>query len=236
MALVFVDIAMKTTALAVSFASFSFSLLALPGLAAADATAAAAPAPAPPSTVAVAPAPAAAPAADDSRPKLGAELAIMPVGSLGASIGNMSTRVDSATAMGLGATVRFPLNSIFALDLAPRLVFNVKGSDADNSATELDVRARLSAGGEAAPGVRVYAAVAPGYSALFLPDSSGDSSTPTGFILGFAAGTAIKVAPGIAVTGEIGYQLGFQSVSIQNTDVGLDTRFFTLSGGVLFDL
>src|ERR1041385_3214023 len=186
MAFVFVNIAMKTTALAVSFASFSFSLLTLPARPppppAQPPPSSAAPTPPPPSTVAIAPIPVVAPAAEDTRPKIGAELAIMPVGSLGASVGNMSTRVDSATAMGLGATARFPLNSVFALDIAPRLVFNVKGSDADNSATELDVRARLSAGGDAAPGVRVYAAVAPGYSALFLPDSSGDSSTPTGFI------------------------------------------------------
>jgi len=214
---------MKTSALA-----FTLSVLGMHGLAAAQTATVAPP---PPSTTEVA-----APPERSATPRAGVELAVLPIGSIGASVGGVSARTDSAAALGVGGVLQLPLGAVFALDLAPRVLFNVKGSDADSSATELDVRARITAGSLVSPGVRVYAALEPGFSALFLPNSTSDTPSPKGLILGFGAGAAFKVMPALWLTGELGYQIGFQSMTVSNTEVGLDTRFFHLTGGVLFDL
>jgi hypothetical protein len=214
---------MKTSALA-----FTLSVLGMHGLAAAQTATVAPP---PPGMAAVAP-----PPEHSATPRAGVELAVLPIGSLGASVGNASTRVDSAAAFGVGGVLQLPIGAVFALDLAPRVLFNVKGSDDDSSATELDVRARVTAGSLVSPGVRIFAALEPGFSVLFLPNSTSTSPSPKGLILGFGAGAAVRVAPALWLTGELGYQIGFQSMTVTNIEVGLDTRFFHLTGGVLFDL
>jgi hypothetical protein len=179
---------------------------------------------------------------EEPQVRLGAELSILPTGSLTAEANNQSMSVDTATAIGVGAVLQFPLNSIFTVDLAPRYVFNVKGNDDDESATELDLRARLTAGGRVAPAVRLYAAVEPGYSILFPPDApSGiEMSNPKGLTLGLAAGAAFTVQPRLQVTGEIGYQFGFQSATVsvlgQSADFDLKSNYLHIALGLLFDL
>jgi hypothetical protein len=161
---------------------------------------------------------------------------LLPVGSLEASAGDATLSTDTAVTMGVGGVLQHPINHMFTVELAPRVVFHVKGSKAEESATELDLRGRVTAGGYVSPDIRLYAAFEPGYSFLVLPDDMMDMPSPNGLTAGFAVGAAFKAAPKTMVTTELGYQLGFQTTRVLGTDVDLKTDFLHVAVGVLFDL
>ena len=188
-------------------------------------------------------APAARPLERSPSVRIGGEIALLPVGTLTAQSGSDKASFDSESTLGVGGILQIPLNNVFTIDLAPRIVFNVKSKDDKDSATELDLRARLTAGGNVAPNARLYAALEPGYSFLFLPidpPAGVDMSTPRGLTFGVAAGAMFRVAPGVHLTGELGYQFGFQSTTIsalgQSVDLDVTASFLHLAGGVLLDL
>ncbi len=175
--------------------------------------------------------------------RIGGELALLPLGTLTVESGTQKRSFDSEVTLGVGGVVQIPLSEIFTIDFAPRIVFNVKSENDTDSATELDLRARLTAGGNVAPSTRLYAAVQPGYSFVFLPTDPPDGvnmSTPSGLTFGLAAGAMFRVSPGVHITSEIGYQFGFQTTTLsaagQSVDVDLTTSFLHLSGGILLDL
>jgi hypothetical protein len=166
--------------------------------------------------------------------RIGFELALLPLGSLGAAANGQSASTDTETAFGLGAVLQHPIDSTFTMELVPRLLLNVKGTNDTDSAKELDLRVRGTAGTHVAPNVRLYAALEPGYSMLFLPGNA--SNTPSGPTIGVAAGAAITVAPKTLLTAELGYQFGWQSTNVMGVDVDINTQFLHVAAGVLFDL
>jgi hypothetical protein len=175
--------------------------------------------------------------------RIGAELALLPVGTLTVATGSEKASFDSSATLGVGGVLQFPLNETFTIDLAPRIVFNVKSENDTDSSTELDLRARLTAGGNVSPDTRLYAALQPGYSFLFVPIDAPpgvEMSTPSGLTLGLAAGAVFRVSPGVHLTTEIGYQFGFQATTLraagQSIDIDVTASFLHLAGGVLFDL
>jgi hypothetical protein len=207
--------------------------------------AAAVPPPVPAWSVTSQPEPAMAPPAAERRPavRIGAELALLPLGKLTAESGSDKASFDSVTTLGIGGVLQIPLGNIFTIDLAPRIVFNVKSEEDTDSATELDLRARLTAGGYVAPKARLYAALEPGYSFLFLPidpPPGVEMSNPSGLTFGIAGGAALRVSPGVHLTTEVGYQFGFQSSTVealgQSVDIDVTASFLHLAGGVLVDL
>lgn len=219
---------MKTFALA--FALVILALSSLPVVATAQ-----------PAGVDVAPMPiAAAPApvvAEPEEPavRLGAEVAVLPFGTLHGSAGGTATRSDTAMAMAIGGVLQHPIARVATFDLAPRLLFNVKGQDAEQSATQLDLRARVTIGTYPTPQLRVFAAIEPAYSYLFLPDA-GDMGVPNGFALGFGAGAEIGVAPKTKVTIALGYQRAYHSTKVLTEDLDLSTSFLHFAFGLLVDL
>jgi hypothetical protein len=175
--------------------------------------------------------------------RIGGELALLPLGTLTVETGSEKASFDSEVTLGVGGVLQIPLNEIFTIDFAPRIVFNVKSENDTDSATELDLRVRLTAGGHVAPNTRLYAALQPGYSFVFLPidpPAGVEMSTPSGLTFGLSAGAVFRVSPGVHVTTEVGYQFGFQSTTLsaasQAVDVDLTTSFLHLAGGVLLDL
>src|SRR5437763_21111 len=60
---------------------------------------------------------------------VGGDLDLLPLGTIEASGGGQSISSDTAFAFGLGGFVEKRLTPIFGLGLAPRYIFNVKGSD-----------------------------------------------------------------------------------------------------------
>jgi hypothetical protein len=211
-------------------------------------------APAAPPAGSVSAAPSAAPAVPEAAPgrraldrrpavRIGGELALLPLGTLSVQVGSDKSSFDSKVTLGVGGVLQIPLNEILTIDFAPRIVFNVKSDDDTDSATELDLRARLTAGGHVAPNTRLYAALEPGYSFLFLPTdppAGVEMSTPSGLTFGVAAGAMFRVSRGVHLTTEIGYQFGFQGTTVsaagQSVDLDLTTSFLHFAGGVLLDL
>lgn len=60
-----------------------------------------------------------------------------------------------------------------------------------------------------APGVQLYASVAPGYTILMSPDDGVDSTK--GFSIGGAGGVSYDLSPRMFLSGEVGYQRAFSS-------------------------
>lgn len=165
---------------------------------------------------------------------VGGNLQLLPTGSLKASANGRDSSADTATAFAIGALAEVRVNPFLSIGFAPRYIFNIKDTspNSTDSATQLDLAVRVAAGTEVAPKARVYGFVAPGYSFMFLPSSANGISNPSGFIVGFGAGASYEIAPKIALTGELGYQLGFQGTTVQGTSVDLKDNYLQIGVGI----
>jgi hypothetical protein len=130
------------------------------------------------------------------------------------------------------------LNQFLFIGLAPQFIFNVKSDDSGDSdaAQEVDLRARIGGIAKVADTIRVFGYAAPGYSIVMLPDEFEGIDNPAGFVLGFAAGAAFDLAPSTYLTGEVGYQLGYQSTEFLNNDADFKTNYLHLGVGLGFRL
>ena len=176
---------------------------------------------------------------------LGGHLGLSPIGTLKAKAsaqgGELSDSVDTATAYELGAQFDFRIMPFLSVGLAPAVLLHIKGQDDKDSASQLDLPIRVTAGGNVMPQLRIYGFVAPGYTILFPPaDDMGNSDRLSGFMVGFGGGVGFKVAPRFAVTGELGYQFRFpsetQTVLGTPVDVTLQDNFLTFAIGVVAGL
>ena len=190
------------------------------------------------------PPPAAAPAAEveasaqPAKPfSLGAQLELLPVGSMDVTISgpviNGSDSTSTSTAFGLSATFGYDVTPNISIGAAPRLLFNVQGENAKSSAKEFDLRARLAVHGEVAPQVQLYGYAAPGYT--WVIPSKGDINS-TGPAIGFGAGASYDVSSDLFVNAELGYQIAFVSAESEGTTVDVDVSYLHLGigGGTRF--
>jgi hypothetical protein len=168
-------------------------------------------------------APAAAPS--DSKMRIALNVVPMPfLGKISASGGGFSVSNDAAFAFGIMPVFDYAINSTFFVGLGPMYTFNVKGKDAmGDAAKEIDIMLRAGGGAPVADKMSVYGYLSPGYSIVSPP--SGDSAK--GFVIGAHAGGMMDITPSAFVNAELGYQMGFQSVS------GFDfkTSFFQIGLG-----
>lgn len=170
----------------------------------------------------------------DSKVWIGGHLGLSPIGSLEASAsggGNsVSASVDAAAAFEIGGLIEYRVTPNISIGFTPTVLLNVKGTDDKDSATALDLPLRLSAGANVAPRVRLYGFAAPGYSILFPPsDAQGNTTHPSGFMLGFGGGVGYRVAPKFMLAGELGYQFRFLSTSEQGVDISLHVNYLTFA-------
>ena len=192
--------------------------------------------------------PAAAPAAEpavaaehgaagaETKMRLGLNVVPMPFGTLKASGGGLSTSADAKFAYGAFAFFDYLFTPNLFGGLAVQYTLNVNSKD-DNgdAAKQLDIMLRLGGGGYVADKLQLYGYASPGYSIVMVPSNTGYDN-PKGFMVGFHAGAMYDVTPGAFVNLEIGYQLGFQSVSVLGTSVDFKTNFAQvgLGGGLRF--
>jgi hypothetical protein len=168
-------------------------------------------------------APAAAPS--DSKMRIGLNVVPMPfLGKLSASVAGISASTDAAFAFGVMPVFDYALNSTFFVGLGPMYTFNVKGKDSmGDAAKEIDIMLRVGGGAPVAEKIQVYGYLSPGYSIVSVPQ--GDS--PKGFVVGAHAGGMMDITPSAFVNAELGYQMGFQSVS----GADFKTSFFQIGLG-----
>ncbi len=181
-----------------------------------------------------------------SRPAaLGLSFSLLPSGQLslsGSSGGQtVSESADTDLATALSPFFDYALSPYFTLGFSPQVIFNVKGSNGVDSATQYDFRARLTVQAPVSPRVLVFGRVSPGYSIVDLPSSAKSSadgsslSDPKGFLLDVSAGVSGQILPNAFVVFDLGYQWGFQTATItdagQSVDVDFRTRYLHLGLG-----
>jgi hypothetical protein len=176
-----------------------------------------------------------------ARTWLGADLELLPSGSLHqtASFGQPSD-ASAQTAYALGGTLEQRIGDLFAIGFAPRLLWNIGPADALTGASgqsaptgkQLDLRARVAVGTDLSPATRVFAYVAPGYSIGFQP-SGADTVHPHGVIAGGGVGVMHALGPTFALVVDIGYQMGFQGYTDPSRgEIDDRTSFFHLAIGL----
>lgn len=165
---------------------------------------------------------------------LGGSVGVSPVGSLKISSQGAELTTDTATAYQVNALVDFHLAPAVSLGFAPGVLFNVKGNTGTESATMIDLPVRLAIGGLVAPSLRIYGFASPGYAFLLLPSNNGGGEvpTPSGFMIGFGGGLQVRVAPKLAITGELGYQYRFTSASQDGIDGSFQVDYLTFAIGL----
>jgi len=180
-------------------------------------------------------APAAAPAgtmggAAASQMRVGLNVVPMPFGKFKTDVGS----VDTKFAFGVFPFFDYLIHPNFFVGIAPQYTFNVKPKDVDgDAAKELDIMLRLGGQGYVANQLQLYGYASPGYS-IVMPPSGGTNAK--GFVLGLHAGAMYDVTPGAFLNLEIGYQLGFQKVSVGGVSGDTKTSFaqIGLGGGIRF--
>jgi outer membrane protein with beta-barrel domain len=162
--------------------------------------------------------------------RVGGNLELLPVGTISASDGSDSESADLDPAFGIGGSAELDVHPNVSVGAAPRFILGVKTESSEKSAKELDLMLRVTAHVPVSPTMQLYGYASPGYSMIFLPDN--DDENPKGFALGFGAGAAYAITDRAFVTGELGYQLGFQALKIQGTSLDLTTDYLHLGVGV----
>ena len=156
-----------------------------------------------------------------SAPKMSvqAQVEVLPVGSASSTDNGMTTSSDAAVAYGITGAFDYAVLPYLSVGVAPRLVLNVNGKDAEagaKSGQQIDLRARLLAHFPVAKDLEVYASVMPGYTILTSPVD--EVSNATGFAIGGAAGLTYNVSPKLFVNGEVGYQRAFAGFDVKIAD------------------
>jgi outer membrane protein with beta-barrel domain len=164
----------------------------------------------------------------DSKMRLGLNVVPMPFGTLK---GEGGFSADTAFAFGLSAFFDYSVHPNFFIGVSPQYIFNVKPKDGDGSAAkELDIQLRLGGGAPVSDTIQLYGYLSPGYGIIMPPE--GDSAK--GFMLGIHAGGMMNVSPTVFVAAELGYQLGFEKVSVGGASGDFKSNFFQvgLGGGL----
>jgi hypothetical protein len=158
---------------------------------------------------------------DDGRGTwVGAEIAVLPNGTLTSKFLGVEIDSDTETAYGVGFFVENHLTDLVSIGISPRMLVNVvQTGTGHDSGQQLDLRARVAVGKEVVPKVRLYGTAMPGYSIGFPPSDTMITSHPSGFIFGIGGGAAVALGHRSVLSFELGYQWGFQSGS-QHTAFG----------------
>jgi Outer membrane protein beta-barrel domain len=179
---------------------------------------------------------------------VGVDLQLAPTGTITSSLGNLESSNDAAASYGIGGLVDFGVSGNISVGFAPRYLLNVRAANSqndpngnDNTATELDLRFRVAYHVAVARKVQAYGFVAPGYSVVFAPkNANNDNYNPKGLIIGLGGGALYALRPNLALTGEIGYQVGYQATTVNvlgiKSDVSYETEYLHLSVGLAFAL
>jgi Outer membrane protein beta-barrel domain len=177
--------------------------------------------------VATAPAPAAA--APDSKMQAGLNLLPMALGKMNAA----GISGDLAFAYGVGLSFGYAVIPGLTVGLAPQAVFHVVGKDGGTAGKEYDIMARVAYAYTVAPKFAIYAEVLPGYSIISNPNGA-DSAK--GLVLAGGVGAMMDITDQAFVNLGVGYQMGFQKVSVAGTSIDEKTKFLriALGGGVKF--
>jgi len=164
----------------------------------------------------------------DPKIAVGAQLELLPLGTFHLATSQFSQDQSAEVAYGISGSFDYAVHPNISIGFAPRLALNVIPTDTTDGhpAKQLDLRARVKAHTKVAPGVEAYGFLAPGYSMLF---SEGD--TASGLAIALGAGATYDLSPTTYLSGEIGYQFGFQSDTVAGQNMDVHARYLHLGFG-----
>jgi hypothetical protein len=148
----------------------------------------------------------------DAQGYFGIEASVLPYGTFHVQAGQLGINSDADIGYGLGINYSERLSDYISIGFSPRVLLHVESSDENYINTELDLRARLRAGGTVYKHLRLFAELSPGYAIVF-PPKIANSKDPNGFIVGFGGGASWGIAKHTAVTLVVAYQQGFEQVA-----------------------
>jgi hypothetical protein len=162
----------------------------------------------------------------------------MGLGKFTTPINEEATQGDASFAYGAGVSASFRIFAGLSLGVAPQIIYNVNykvypGSLAAPPANkETDLMARLAYTFPIVETIGLYVEALPGYSIISQPGAT----SANGFVLALGGGVDMEMTDHIFASLGIGYQLGFQSVSIVGTSYENRARYvrLALGGGVRF--
>lgn len=171
---------------------------------------------------------------------LGAQLDLQPSGSLTVAAGGQEVEVDTNSPLGLGGIADLRLSQHVTIGLAPRILFGVKPTGSLYSGRQIDLRARIRAGGFVAPRWHLHGIGTVGYSwitHLFsVFDQNGEVDhyfTTKGLIFGLGGGIGYTINPRLLFLGEITYQAGYHEAEEMGQDVEGSSSFLTFGAGIV---
>lgn len=176
---------------------------------------------------------------------IGVMFAVMPAGTVKfdgtLQSSPITSTADTVFAVAVAPFVDVAVSPNIAFGFSPQVIFHVKADGGTGqSATEYDVRARLTARAPVSPTANVFGRLSPALSIIDLPSEDPDDSItisdPVGLLLDFSVGAEFALQPNLFFVSELGYQLGFQSATVDDrgdsTDVDLNTRYLHLGVGL----
>jgi hypothetical protein len=174
------------------------------------------------------------------RPRLQVGLSFLPMGlgKITTPIGGMPAPGDASLAYGFGLSASYRLIAGLSVGIAPQIIYNVNYKVypselmAPPAGKETDLMARLAYTFPIVETIGLYVEVLPGYSLIGLPDGT----SAKGFVLGFGGGVDLDLTDRVFANLGVGYQIGYQSVTISGTVLDNRTKYLrvALGGGVKF--
>lgn len=171
--------------------------------------------------------------------ELGLSFLPMGRGTITAPNGAMDASGDARFAYGVGLSGTLPVIGGLRVGLAPQAIANVsyKVNPAGNgialpaASTEYDILARLEYEFPLVDGITVYGEALPGYSLIVNPGRG----TAKGAVLALGGGATMDMSDRLFLNLAAGYQLGFQSLTIEGTMVrDYRTQYLRVALGVGF--
>lgn len=162
------------------------------------------------------------------RARLGLNVVPMPVGTIEVEVLGFTGSDDAAAAFGFMPFLDFLLTPNFFIGLSPTYTLNVKAEGWDDAGTKLDLALRLGGGAPVSDRLDLYGYLTPGYSIVDVPNVENNA---TGFVLGLHAGVMYSLSQAVFLNGELGYQVGFQEVSIAGQSVDGKTSYLQIGLG-----
>ncbi len=182
----------------------------------------------------------AAGSAPESKMQVGIAFLPMLLGRMGTGSSGDDTWADASPAYGVGLSFGYNVIPGLSVGIAPQVLFHVKDKNASDSAKEYDLMARIAYAYTVMPKLAVYAEVLPGYAIISLPSSVSylgeKPPSPKGLVIGGGVGAAFDVTDELFVNLGVGYQMGFQKMTVAGSDNDVKTKFLriALGGGMKF--
>jgi len=162
--------------------------------------------------------------------RLGLTLVPAPFGSLRSGPPGGEFWVGSEFAFAVMPVVDLSLAHHLFVGFAPSYTFNVKARGGlPDAESELDLLLRIGAELAATERLQIYGYLSPGYSFMYGMPSGGEGAR--GPVIGLHGGGRLDLTPAFFVNAEVGYQMGFQTVSTNGADADWYAAFFQIGLG-----